>query len=64
MIKVGDIVMVIYRGCNYGRKGTVVEKRYNPNMAYCGKGDEIIVEFDGEKSRWIYYEKDLHILQV
>ena len=62
-IKVGDRVMIIYQGCNYGIKGTVVEKRYNPNMVCYGKGDEILVRLDEGKCNWIYYEKDLQIIK-
>lgn len=45
--------------CYLGRCGTVVETRYNPNMAVYGKGEEIIVQFDGDKSRWIEYSDKL-----
>lgn len=66
-IKVGDRVRQI-KVAHYpeqkellGRVGTVVETRYNHNMAVYGKGDEIIVQFDGDGCRWIEYEDKLEV---
>lgn len=41
--------------CYLGRCGTVVDVRYNPNMAVYGKGEEIIVKFDEYDCKWIEY---------
>lgn len=45
--------------CYLGRIGTVVEIRKNTNMAVYGKGEEVIVQFDGDNSKWIEYETQL-----
>lgn len=64
-IKVGDKVRQVRvshypeQKCYLGRVGVVVEKRYNKNMAAYGKGDEILVNFDGSSSKWIEYECNL-----
>ena len=42
-----------------GRTGVVKEIRCNYNMAVYGKGDEILVDFDGSGSLWIEYEDSL-----
>ena len=49
---------------NIGRTGTVVELRYNRNMAGYGLGDEILVRMDGDASNvlCIWYEKNLEVI--
>lgn len=49
---------------NIGRTGTVVELRYNRNMAVYGLGDEILVRMDGDASNVIsiWYEENLEII--
>ena len=63
-IKVGDKVRQVKvahveQTCYLGRVGVVKETRYNHNMAAYGKGDEILVDFDGSGSLWIEYEEYL-----
>lgn len=47
-----------------GRTGTVVELRYNRNMAVYGLGDEILVRMDGDASNVIsiWYEENLEVI--
>ena len=67
-IKVGDRVRQVRtyypeQHMYIGRVGTVTEIRYNPNMAVYGKGEEILVRWDGQRSNWIEYEYVLEVIK-
>lgn len=45
-----------------GKRGTVVECRYNPNMTVYGMGNEVLVRLDGDKLERLYCDKNLKLV--
>lgn len=58
-----DYNTILYRhnpiGCPLGKTGIVTETRYNPNMARCGRGNEVLVKLDGDEYSTIFIKEEL-----
>jgi len=45
-----------------GRTGTVVETRFNPNMACYGEGNEVLVDMDNGSKNVLWCDKNLELI--